>query len=170
MAWVQAHRSSRRTQQRGRGAGAAARGGGRRGARVDSGAPGSLVGSRILLLSRGVPVEDVQPFGLLVLVVAAVGLLAVLSNRLSERLQVPTPAFFLAGAAIAAQVIPGLDAPPHQTVERLVTVALVVILFDGGMHIGWRRFRQAAAPIASAGVIGTFLTTAAIAVLAHYAF
>ena len=114
--------------------------------------------------------EDVQPFGLIVLVVAAVGLLAVLSNRLSERLQVPTPAFFLAGAAIAAQLIPGLEAPPHRTVERLVTVALVVILFDGGMHIGWRRFRGAAVPIASAGVIGTFLTTIAVAVLAHYAF
>jgi potassium/hydrogen antiporter len=115
-------------------------------------------------------VDDVQPFGLIVLVVAAVGLVAVLSNRLSERLQVPTPAFFLAGAAIAAQVVPGLDAPPHQTVERLVTIALVVILFDGGMHIGWRRFRNAAMPIALTGVIGTFLTTAAIALLAHLAF
>jgi cell volume regulation protein A len=115
-------------------------------------------------------VEDVQPFGLIVLVVAAVGLAAVLSNRLSARLQVPTPAFFLIGAAVAAQVVPALDEPPHRTVERLVTVALVVILFDGGMHIGWRRFRAAAFPITSTGVLGTFLTTAAIAVLAHYAF
>jgi cell volume regulation protein A len=115
-------------------------------------------------------VEDVQPFGLLVLLTAAAGLLAVLSNRLSERLQIPTPALFLAAAAIAAQVVPDLHAPPHQTVERLVTVALVVILFDGGMHIGWARFRQAALPIAFVGVVGTFLTTAAVAVLAHIAF
>jgi cell volume regulation protein A len=115
-------------------------------------------------------VDDVQPFGLLVLLTAAAGLLAVLSNRLSERLQVPAPAFFLAAAAFAAHVVPGLDAPPHRTVERLVTVALVVILFDGGMHIGWRRFREASAAIAVVGVAGTFLTTAAVAVLAHVAF
>jgi hypothetical protein len=41
-------------------------------------------------------------------------------------------------------------------VERVVTVALVCILFDGGMHIGWSRFRSAAVPIAVVGVLGTF--------------
>ncbi|MCU1672844.1 MAG: cvrA [Frankiales bacterium] len=114
--------------------------------------------------------EDVQPFGLLVLVIAAVGLVAVLSNRLSERLQVPTPAFFLAGAALAAHHVDALHAPPHRTVERLVTIALVVILFDGGMHLGWRRVRAAAVPIGVTGVVGTFLTTAAVAALAHWGF
>ena len=29
------------------------------------------------------------------------------------------------------------------------------------MHIGWRRFREAAAPIVAVGVVGTFLTVAA---------
>jgi cell volume regulation protein A len=113
-------------------------------------------------------VDDVQPFGLLVLAVATVGLLAVLSSRLTERLKVPTPAFFLVGAALAAALIPSLDAPPHRSVERLVTVALVAILFDGGMHIGWKRFRASATPIVVVGVVGTFLTTAAVAVLAHF--
>lgn len=114
--------------------------------------------------------EDVQPFGLLVLVISVVGVLAVLSNRLTERFKVPSPAFFLAGAAVAAAVVPDLQEPPHRTVERLVTVALVVILFDGGLHIGWGRFRSAAAPIVVVGVLGTFLTTAAVAVLVHLAF
>ena len=52
----------------------------------------------------------------------------------------------------------------------MVTVALVCILFDGGMHIGWSRFRSAAVPIAVVGVLGTFLTVAAGAVLVHLAF
>jgi cell volume regulation protein A len=115
-------------------------------------------------------VTDAQSFGLVVLVVSAVGLIAVLSNRLTERIQVPTAALFLAGAAVAAQLIPDLRSPTHRTVERLVTVALVVILFDGGMQIGWRRFRAAAGPITVVGVLGTFLTTAAVALLAHLAF
>jgi potassium/hydrogen antiporter len=67
-------------------------------------------------------------------------------------------------------VFPALHAPPPQAVERVVTVALVCILFDGGMHIGWSRFRSAAAPIAVVGVLGTFLTVAAGALLVHFAF
>jgi cell volume regulation protein A len=115
-------------------------------------------------------VTDPQPFALIVLLAAAVGLVAVLSNRLTDWVKVPSPALVLAGAAIAVNVIPALHAPPRQAVERVVTVALVCILFDGGMHIGWSRFRSAAAPIATAGVIGTFLTVAAAAVFAHIAF
>jgi cell volume regulation protein A len=55
-------------------------------------------------------------------------------------------------------------------VERIITIALVLVLFDGGMHIGWSRFRAAAVPIVSAGVVGTFLTAAGAAVLLHVAF
>ncbi|MDT7546077.1 MAG: potassium/hydrogen antiporter, partial [Actinomycetota bacterium] len=116
------------------------------------------------------PLHEAQVFGLVVLLVGAAGLLAVLSNRLTDRLQVPTPALFLAAAAVMAQLVPDLRSPPQRTVERLVTVALVIILFDGGMHIGWRRFRAAAGPIAVVGVVGTFLTTVAVAVIAHVGF
>ena len=106
---------------------------------------------------------DTEPFALIVVLTAAAGLVAVLSNRLTERVKIPSPALVLAGAAIAVQVIPALHAPPQLAVERVVTVALVCILFDGGMHIGWTRFRSAAAPIAVVGVLGTFLTVAAAA-------
>ncbi|MGH9077131.1 MAG: cation:proton antiporter [Acidimicrobiales bacterium] len=112
---------------------------------------------------------DTLPFALLVLTAAGVGLVAVLSNRLTERLAVPAPAFFLVGAAIAVKVSPALH-PPAQTVGRVVTVALLLILFDGGMHIGRARFRSAAGPIAVVGVVGTFLTVAAGALVVHVAF
>jgi cell volume regulation protein A len=115
-------------------------------------------------------VTDAQPFALLILLTAAVGLVAVMSNRLTERVKVPSPAIVLAGAAIAVNTIPALHAPPRLAVERVVTLALVCILFDGGMHIGWTRFRSAAGPIATVGVAGTFLTVAAAAVFAHVAF
>jgi potassium/hydrogen antiporter len=120
--------------------------------------------------SWGAPVTDTEPYALLVLLTAAVGLVAVLSNRLTERVKVPSPVIVLAGAAIAVNVVPALHAPPRLAVERVVTVALVCILFDGGMHIGWTRFRSAAGPIATVGVAGTFLTVAAAAVFGHVAF
>ncbi|MDQ6937192.1 MAG: cation:proton antiporter [Actinomycetota bacterium] len=114
--------------------------------------------------------HDVQPFGLVVLVVCLAGLLAVGSNRLSQRLGIPTPLLFLAAAAVASQVVDELARVPHQTVERLVSVALVVILFDGGLHVGRRRLRPALGPVVVVGVLGTFLTAAAVALLAHLAF
>ena len=62
--------------------------------------------------------------------------MAVLSNRLTQRLLIPTPALVLVAAALAVHLIPDLQPPTQATVELLVTVALVCILFDGGMHIG----------------------------------
>ena len=109
-------------------------------------------------------------FALLVVLVAAVGLAAVLSNRLAYRVKLPTPALFLVGAAAAATVIPALHGPSQQAVAQVVSVALVCILFDGGMNIGWARFRSALAPITTTGVLGTFLTVIAAALLAHLAF
>ena len=52
----------------------------------------------------------------------------------------------------------------------MVTLALIVILFDGGLHLGRRRFREAAVPIVALGVLGTFATTALIAVASHTIF
>ncbi len=114
--------------------------------------------------------NDVTSFGLIVLTVAVAGLLAVLSNRLSERLRVPAPAMFLLCAAAASDVVPALGTLSTTTVQRVVTVALVVLLFDGGMHIGWQRFRSAAGAVVWVGVAGTFVTAGALAVLAHLLF
>jgi cell volume regulation protein A len=113
---------------------------------------------------------DVTRFGLLVGLVSGGMLLAVVSNRLSERVRIPAPAIFLVVAAIVSDLVPSLQHIPIQTSQRIVTVALVVVLFDGGMHIGRRRFRSAAGAIAWLGVVGTFATTGAIALVVHYLF
>jgi cell volume regulation protein A len=47
---------------------------------------------------------------------------------------------------------------------------LVLLLFDGGMHIGWRRFRAAGGAVMWIGVLGTAVTAAGVAVLAHLVF
>lgn len=49
-------------------------------------------------------------------------------------------------------------------------MALVLILFDGGLQIGWRRFRESAGTILWLGVVGTAFTAAAVALLAHELF
>lgn len=114
--------------------------------------------------------SDVTPFAVAMLIASLVGLAAVLSNRLGDWFPVPAPALFLIGSAAASDIWPGLGRIPITLVEQIVTVALVVILFDGGMQIGWRRFRANAGAIAWIGVAGTVVTAAALALAAHLLF
>lgn len=113
-------------------------------------------------------VNETVRYALLVLLSSAVGLVAVLANRLTERVKVPVPLLVLVGAAVAVHAVPAVQPPSERVVERVITIALVLVLFDGGMHIGPARFRAAAAPILSVGVVGTALTAAGAALVLHY--
>ena len=112
--------------------------------------------------------SDEFTFAVVVLVVAAVLIAGTFSSRLTAWLRIPAPALFLIVAAVVALFLPAIGPTARNIDERIVSVALVLILFDGGMHIGWRRFRAAAGPIAWIGVAGTAITAAALAAAAHF--
>ncbi|MDP9117392.1 MAG: cation:proton antiporter [Actinomycetota bacterium] len=114
--------------------------------------------------------QDVEPFAVVLCVLALALIAAVFSNRLSDRIGVPTPAIFLVAAAGAAQLFHGLGTLSIRTDQRIVTVALVVILFDGGMHVGRARLRGSTAAVIWLGVAGTAVTAAALAGVAHVLF
>src|SRR4051812_11832770 len=116
------------------------------------------------------PMDDLLPFARVVLLVSGVIVLAVGSNRVAGWLRVPAPALFLIVAAVASDVVPRLGEVPIVTDQRIVTIALALILFDGGMHIGWDRMQPALGGVAWLGVAGTVVTTAALAALAHTVF
>jgi cell volume regulation protein A len=113
-------------------------------------------------------VDELVYFGEIVLVVAVGFTLALLSTKLTQRVPVPSPAIFLAAAALASDLFPSVsEYVSVQDVERIAVVALIVILFDGGMDVGWRRFRAAVVPISLLGIIGTFATAAVMAAFAQ---
>src|SRR5215831_20971609 len=85
------------------------------------------------------PMAEISHFAAIVLVVTAGFALAVLSTKLTERVPVPVPAILLVASAVASDLWPRLNTLPIRTVERIAVVALVVILFNGGLDIGWRR-------------------------------
>jgi cell volume regulation protein A len=114
--------------------------------------------------------RDLVPFAVITMLIALTLLVAVGSNRLAERIHVPTPALFLVAAAVASELAPRLGGLSIVVDQRIVTVALVVILFDGGMHIGWTRMRTAAGAVIWLGVAGTVVTAGAMAVGAHVIF
>jgi potassium/hydrogen antiporter len=114
---------------------------------------------------------EITDFGLVVLVVSGVFALAVFLNKLTERIPVPAPAIFLLAAAAAVHFVPRLGRELSiKDVERLAVVALVVILFDGGMRVGWKRFRRSVVPISMLGVLGTFATAGLMTLAGRYLF
>jgi potassium/hydrogen antiporter len=113
--------------------------------------------------------HSVTSFGLDVLILAGALALALLGSKVTARIALPSAAFFLVGAALASDIFGGLHTSVD-TVERVATVALIVILFDGGSSIGWSRFRSAAVPITSLGIVGTFATAGLVTAFAHVAF
>ncbi len=113
---------------------------------------------------------DPVAFAGLIAVVSLAMAVALYSSRLTDLFRVPAPAVFLVLAAVTSDVYRALGDLSPELVQRIVTVGLIFILFDGGMHIGWHRFRAALAPVALIGVVGTFLTAGATALVAHAIF
>jgi potassium/hydrogen antiporter len=110
-------------------------------------------------------------FGKVVLLVAAGFSLALASTALSARFPLPRPALFLFAAALASDLFPSIrEHVSIREVERIGVVALIMILFDGGLHVGWRRFRASALEIVSLGLVGTFATAGLMALAAHVLF
>ena len=113
--------------------------------------------------------SEISDFGAVVFVVGVAFAAAVLAAKVTARVPVPTPAIFLLVAAIASDVFPSLQ---HylsiRDVTRIGVVALVVILFHGGMSIGLPEFRASMLPTLALGFPGTFATAAIIACVAHW--
>ncbi|MGY2873143.1 potassium/hydrogen antiporter [Marmoricola sp. URHA0025 HA25] len=114
--------------------------------------------------------HDVIPFAVVVACAALAVLAATGSSRLSERTHIPAPALFLVAASLLVDLFPRLGSLSVHADQRIATVALVLILFDGGMHIGLRRFRPVAGAVVWVGVAGTLVTAGALAVAAHGLF
>ena len=114
--------------------------------------------------------DDLVEFGELILVVSGALVLALAVLAIAGRLAIPTAGALLVLAAAASDLSDRLAGILSiQDVQRIATLALIVILFEGGSQMGLARFRASAGPIVALGVLGTFGTAALIAVAAHVA-
>ena len=86
-----------------------------------------------------------------------------------RRLPIPPAAVLLVAAAAASNAVPVLSIRVS-VVEWVASAALVAILFDGGASIGLQRFREAAVPIVTLGVLGTFATAGLVTLFVHLVF
>jgi cell volume regulation protein A len=112
--------------------------------------------------------SEIADFALTLLPIAGGVVVAIVYTRIGDRLPLPAPGIFLLAAATIAELWPQIrNVLSILAVERIAVVALVVILLNGGMDIGWRRMWESAGPVLGLGVLGTFATAALLAVAAH---
>jgi cell volume regulation protein A len=104
------------------------------------------------------PAEPV-PTALLLATIGVLMTLSVLFSRASGRIGVPVALIFLLiGMAAGSEGIGGLEYDDFQFTFRLGTIALALILFDGGLNTPLTAFRRVFAPatvLATLGVAGT---------------
>jgi cell volume regulation protein A len=113
--------------------------------------------------------SEIGDFGAAILAVSAGVFVALVGMRVADRISLPYAAIFLVAAVLLGELFPSVEQVLSiRDVERIAVVALIVILFHGGLHIGLGRFRRGVGPILALGLVGTFLTAGTIAVAAHY--
>ena len=104
----------------------------------------------------------------LLLVLATVAAAALVLGRSGRRLGLPLPLVFLVlGFALGLAWSAGREAASPARVVPLGTVALILILLDGGLAAGWSAFRRELGPILGLGLGGTAVTFGIVAVAAH---
>ncbi|MGH7663040.1 MAG: potassium/proton antiporter [Gemmatimonadaceae bacterium] len=105
------------------------------------------------------------------LLLATFGLLlgvSIIFSRASERFAVPVALVFLViGMLAGSEGIGGIDFEDYGAAFRLGTVALVLILFDGGLNTSLAAVRETIRPAGLLATVGVIATAAIVAAGAH---
>jgi len=108
------------------------------------------------------------PTALLLLAFGALMGISILFSRASERSGIPVVLIFLlVGMVAGAERIGGIAFADYQLAFRLGTIALVLILFDGGLNTPLQSLRLAARPASVLATVGVAATALLVAFAAH---
>jgi cell volume regulation protein A len=102
------------------------------------------------------------------LVASLIAIAALALEPVAARFDLPAPLVFLLGGLVLGSLWPSVrDAISPQHLGAVGSIALVVILVDGGLRLGWNAFRREVRPILLLGGPGTAATFALVSVAAH---
>jgi cell volume regulation protein A len=122
--------------------------------------------SRTLRLEAFVP--ELATTAVVLAVLGVLMVLSVVSSRAAAHSSVPVSLLFLAiGMAAGSEGIGKISFGDYPLALRLGTVALVLILFDGGLSTPPALVRRCLAPAAVLATVGVVITTAVVAAAAH---
>jgi potassium/hydrogen antiporter len=107
------------------------------------------------------------------LILIAGGLLAagIVGALLAERMRIPGLLLFLGlGMLAGSEGVGGIEFNDTELARTLGTVALVLILFEGGLTAGWSEIRPVLGTAASLATVGTVATAGVAGLAAHWIF
>ena len=107
------------------------------------------------------------------LILIAGGLLAagIVGALLADRVRIPGLLLFLGlGMLAGSEGIGGIEFADVKLARTLGTIALILILFEGGLTAGWPEIRPVLGTAASLATVGTIVTACAAGIAAHWIF
>jgi potassium/hydrogen antiporter len=108
---------------------------------------------------------------ILILIAGVLLALGIGGALLADRVRVPALLLFLAlGMLAGSQGIGGIDFSNYDLARTLGTIALVLILFEGGLTSGWSEIRPVLGTAASLATVGTLATALLAGVAAKLIF
>lgn len=107
----------------------------------------------------------------LILVAGALLAAGIVGALLADRVRIPGLLLFLAlGMLAGSEGIGGLEFDNTELARTLGTIALVLILFEGGLTAGWSEIRPVLGTAASLATVGTVVTAAIAGIAAKWIF
>jgi cell volume regulation protein A len=114
------------------------------------------------------PLAEPMPTALLLTTFGALLAVSILTSRATERFSVPVALIFLLIGVLAGwEGIGGIDFENYRFAFRLGAIALVLILFDGGLNTPLAQVRQHLLPAGILATLGVIGTAAILALGAH---
>ena len=107
----------------------------------------------------------------LILVAGALLAAGIAGALLAERVRIPGLLLFLAlGMLAGSEGIGGIEFSDTELARTLGTIALVLILFEGGLTAGWSEIRPVLGTAASLATVGTVVTAVIAGIAAKWIF
>jgi cell volume regulation protein A len=107
----------------------------------------------------------------LILVAGALLAAGIVGALLADRIRIPGLLLFLGlGMLAGSQGVGGIEFDDAELARTLGTIALVLILFEGGLTAGWSEIRPVLGTAASMATLGTLITACTAGVAAHWIF
>ena len=105
----------------------------------------------------------------LILIGSALILVSIFAGTLSSRFGAPLLLVFLVLGMLAGEDGPGgIKFNDYETTYLVGSIALAIILFDGGLRTRWKTFREVGAPAVVLSTLGVLVTAAITGVAARY--
>src|SRR6476659_34176 len=107
----------------------------------------------------------------LILIAGALLAAGIVGALLADRMRIPGLLIFLAlGMLAGSEGIGGIEFNDAELARTLGTIALVLILFEGGLTAGWSEIRPVLGTAASLATVGTLVTALAAGLAAKWIF